>query len=240
MRELNSRCTAPATSSASIRGLIVRMEPRPGATDVEPNYLAAVEFDPPDFPWMFTPTVAGADGRLRPWCVLVVIDNSVVSPPHLTAGALLPVIDVPAGAVLMELPDLAESWAWAHAQVLTTESTPAALRAELNGAPDRQLSRLICPRRLEPGKRYCACIVPAFTVGVVRGLGGEPAADATLTPAWTAAKSARSTDLRLPVYFHWEFVTGPQGDFESLARALRAVQVRCERSRRRKDVHRRC
>jgi hypothetical protein len=201
--------------------LIVRMEPRSGATDVEPNYLAAVEFDPPDFPWMFTPTMAGADQRLRPWCVLVVVDNSVVAAPHLTSGALLPVIDVPAGAVLTELPDLAESWAWAHTQVLTTESTPTALRAELNGAPDRQLSRLICPRRLEPGKRYCACIVPAFAVGVVRGLGGVPAEDATLTPAWTAANTSSPGDLRLPVYFHWEFVTGPQGDFESLARALK-------------------
>jgi hypothetical protein len=199
--------------------LIVRMEPRPGATDVEPNYLTAVEFDPPDFPWMFTPAKAGTDERLRPWCVLVVVDSSVVPPPRLVAGALLPVITVPAGAVLTELPNLAESWAWAHTQVLTTESTADALRTELNGAPDRQLSRLICPRRLEPGKRYCACIVPAFAVGVVRGLGGEPAADATLAPAWTTAASP--DDLRLPVYFHWEFVTGPQGDFESLARALK-------------------
>ena len=166
--------------------LIVRMEPRPGATDVEPNYLAAIEFDPPDFPWMFTPAAAATGERLRPWCVLVVVDNSVVSPPHLVPGAPLPVIDVPGGAILTELPDLDESWAWAHTQVLTTESTPAALRVELNGAPDRQLSRLLCPRRLEPGRRYCACLLPAFAVGVVRGLGGVPADDATLTPAWTS------------------------------------------------------
>ncbi|MGH7459794.1 MAG: hypothetical protein ACREMA_02040, partial [Longimicrobiales bacterium] len=197
--------------------LIVRMEPRPGATDVEPNYLVAVEFDPPDFPWMFTPSAANGN-KLRPWCVLAVVDTSVVNPPHLDAGMPLPVIDVPGSAVLTELPDLIESWAWAHTQVFTTESTPVALRAELNGAPDRQLSRLVCPRRLEPGKRYCACLLPAFAVGVVRGLGGAPEDDATLAPAWAITTT---TDLRLPVYYHWEFVTGPQGDFESLARALK-------------------
>ena len=205
--------------------LIVRMEPRANATDVEPNYLAAIEFDPPDLPWLFTPAAAPPGDRLRPWCVLLVVDNAVVAPPHLEAGRPLPVLDVPAFAVLIELPDLTESWAWAHTQVLTAETTPATLRAELKVAPDRQLSRLICPRRLEPAKRYCACLVPAFAVGVQRGLGGTPADDTTLTPAWTLTSL---TDVRLPVYFHWEFATGPQGDFESLARTLRPYK--CEAS----------
>ena len=35
--------------------LIVRCVPRPRSTDVEPNYFAQIEFDPPDFPWLFTP-----------------------------------------------------------------------------------------------------------------------------------------------------------------------------------------
>jgi hypothetical protein len=197
--------------------LIVRMEPRPNTTDVEPNYVAAIEFDPPDLPWLFTPAAAAPGDRLRPWCVLVVVDSAVIAPPHLERGLPLPVIDVPAAHVLTELPDLAESWAWAHTQVLTTGSTQEALRAELNGVAERQLSRIVCPRRLEPAKRYCACLVPAFSVGVQRGLGGAPADDATLAAAWTLAAT---TDVRLPVYFHWEFATGPQGDFESLARAL--------------------
>ena len=202
--------------------LIVRMEPRPASTDVEPNYVPAIEFDPPDFPWLFTP-VAPEGAKLRPWCVLVVVDSAIVSPPHLVSGAPLPVIEVPAAVIVTQLPDLEESWAWAHTQVLTTESSAAALQVELEGAPNRQLSRLLCLRRLEPGKRYCACLVPAFSVGVVRGLGGVPASDATLAPAWTPDTA---TDVRLPVYYHWEFATGPQGDFESLARALRPFK--CE------------
>src|SRR5689334_1709805 len=33
---------------------IVRTEPRPNSTDFEPNYFPAIEFDRPDFPWLFT------------------------------------------------------------------------------------------------------------------------------------------------------------------------------------------
>jgi hypothetical protein len=202
--------------------MIVRLEPRASATDVEPNYVAAIEFDPPDFPWMFTPAAAAPGDHLRPWCVLIVVDSALVGLPHLERGAPLPVIDVPGGVMLTELPDLAESWAWAHTQVLTAQATTDALHAELSGAPNRNLSRIVCPRRLEPGKRYCACLVPAFAVGVIRGLGGTPADDATLTPAWSLTST---DDLRLPIYFHWEFATGPQGDFESLARALKPFKV---------------
>src|SRR5207247_1240170 len=42
---------------------------------------------------------------------------------------------------------------------------------------------------------------------------------ATLAPAW----SGTAADLELPVYFHWEFSTGPAGDFESLARKLKPL-----------------
>ncbi len=34
---------------------IVRTEPRPQSSDFEPNYFPAIEFDRPDFPWLFTP-----------------------------------------------------------------------------------------------------------------------------------------------------------------------------------------
>src|SRR4030095_3038139 len=46
---------------------IVRTDPQPFATKFESNFFAAVEFDRPDFPWMFTPASANAQGRLRPW-----------------------------------------------------------------------------------------------------------------------------------------------------------------------------
>src|ERR1700752_1270418 len=44
---------------------IVRTEPRAQSTDFEPNYFPAIEFDRPDYPWLFTPGKADASGRLR-------------------------------------------------------------------------------------------------------------------------------------------------------------------------------
>ena len=50
------------------REMIVRTEPRNWITNVEPNYLAFIEFYDEDFPWRYTP--AHPDGqRLRPWLV---------------------------------------------------------------------------------------------------------------------------------------------------------------------------
>jgi hypothetical protein len=64
--------------------------------------------------------------------------------------------------------------------------------------------------------------VPAFEPGRLRGLGlagdGSSAEMNTLAPAWTAQGVA---PVVLPVYYHWEFSTGPAGDFEYLARRLR-------------------
>jgi hypothetical protein len=39
---------------------VVRVEPRHRTTDFEPNYLPGIEFDRPDFPWLFTPAKADA------------------------------------------------------------------------------------------------------------------------------------------------------------------------------------
>jgi hypothetical protein len=196
--------------------LIIRTDPRPASTDVEPNYFPLIEFDPPDFPWLFTPAKSGTNDRLRPWCVLVVVDLAVVDAPRAEAGHPLPVIVVPSGVVAVELPDLDESWAWAHTQAIAPAGA-VNLATELATKPAMNVSRIVSPRRLEPGKRYAACLVPAFDVGVARGLGDTPALDGTTGPAW---KLDTTNDVRLPVYFHWEFATGPAGDFEELARRL--------------------
>ena len=200
--------------------LIVRTDPRPGSTDVEPNYFAGIEFDPPDLPWMFTPASAGTNQRLRPWLVLVCVDTSAVAAPHLASGpdrGPLPVIEVPADAVARELPDLSESWAWAHTQVAVESGAGRVTSDQLHAEPTLNVSRIVCPRRLEAGKRYAACLVPAFDVGVERGrTGGQPTV-VTAGPAWDVTNPRR---LTLPVYYHWEFATGPAGDFEELARRL--------------------
>jgi len=198
--------------------LIVRLTPRANSTNVESNYFAAIEFDPPDFPWMFTPAKTGGQDRLRPWLVLIVVDQAVVARPRTEPRRPLPVLVVPAAVAAQELPNLTESWAWAHTQVVTSQTSGAAIESELAAKPNLNVSRLVCLRRLEPNKKYYACLVPAFDLGVQRGLGDEPAPNGTLQPAWNVASPG---DVRLPVYFHWEFATGPEGDFESLARKLK-------------------
>lgn len=204
---------------------IIRSEPRPNSTDSEPNYLAAIEFDNPELPWLFTPARANSQDRLRPWLVLVVVETSGadrVATPAVERARPLPFILLSAAQVSRQLPDLEQSWAWAHSQLMVEQGVTArtweADVAALGDDPDLNLSRIICPTRLKPMTSYMACLVPAFDQGRVRGLGGTPDAAATLAPAW---KPLEPADLILPVYFHWDFATGPEGDFESLASELK-------------------
>src|ERR1035441_5552228 len=52
--------------------IVIRTEPRPSTSNFEPNYLAGIEFDTPDFPWLFTPAGAAGD-RLLPWLALIAL-----------------------------------------------------------------------------------------------------------------------------------------------------------------------
>lgn len=200
---------------------IVRLTPRRDASNVEPNYLVAVDFDEPDFPWMLTPAAANLLGQLRPWLALVVVEDRPGVSVGVKAGAPLPQLTIESGAQ-HELPNLVDSWAWAHTQLLVAEGSGAEAAPALASDPDRHVSRLLCPRYLRPDARWIACLVPAFDAGVTRGLGQVPA-PADLKPAWTDQDS-----ITLPVYFHWTFGTGPQGDFESLARRLQPFVVTSE------------
>ena len=206
--------------------LVVRTEPRPGALDFEPNYMAAVDFDPPELPWLFTPTGPDAKGRVPPWMVLVVLDRERVEPPRPRPNSPLPVVKLPGSLPDTELPDLADSWAWAHVQRVMPPDDPAGEDArELLESPDLNVSRLVAPRRLAPSRRWLACVVPAFDAGVDAGLGRKRRdPEAPLAPAWSSGRS----DLELPVYFHWEFDTGLAGDFEFLARRLTPVRASAE------------
>jgi hypothetical protein len=93
------------------------------------------------------------------------------------------------------LPDLAESHLWAHAQV--TGSSKANLKSALESQPARNISRLLCPRRLDAGTEYIACVVPAFEVGRKAGLNADVEASDTLTPAWGAGAAVER--ITLPV-----------------------------------------
>ncbi|MGV8977821.1 MAG: hypothetical protein ACOH17_07240 [Cellulomonas sp.] len=187
---------------------IIRTEPRNLTMNFEPNYLAAIEFDQPDFPWLFTPALPNGD-RLRPWLALIVLKDGEYDSPAVAPNPL-PVIDVTAMAALQALTD---SWNWAHAQI----SADADLTTAMAGNPAATISRLLCPRRLDPETSYTAFLVPAFDIGREAGLGTDVSAVVSATPAWSALTPA---PLRLPVYYRFEFRTSDAGDFESLVRKL--------------------
>ena len=198
---------------------IVRTEPPRFARNVTPDQFVAIEFDAPDLPWMFTPARADGQDRLRPWLVLVVVAAQDGVDVEVDRDRPLPqlVIEAPATPGI-ELPDLSESWAWAHSHIVES-AAPTSVADHLADHPDQNVSRLLCPRRLEPDRDYLACLVPAFETGRLAGLGRPVPEAATTTPAWGATGGVGAS-IRLPLYFHWSFRTGPAGDFESLARRL--------------------
>jgi hypothetical protein len=205
---------------------IIRTEPHAHMTDFEPNYFPAIEFDRPDFPWLFTPASPDSARRLRPWICLIVVPRERAT-LKTNPQRPLPAIT----CALEDLPDLDQSWAWAHAQIVASQSaTPdpsphATLQKLLHDHPERTLSRLLAPRRLDPNTAYYACLVPTYDVGRKAGLGEPitPEDEQTLKPAWV--KNAAPGPVTLPVFFQWEFRTGLAGDFESLARRLKAQSL---------------
>ncbi len=196
-----------------VRGIdsaqVVRRYPAPGTMTAEETVLAHLELDRPEMPWAFS--AAPPAGGLRPWLTLVVVERSAVGWDP--GSGLLPVLRVPLG----QLPPLTDVHLWAHAQA-PQSSNGAGLEVRLSPeyAPVN-LSRLLSPRVLTQDTDYLAALVPTTDVGVRGGLG---LTGGTLDPAWT---SSSEDPVRLPVYDSWEFRTGPDGDFATLALRLDGV-----------------
>jgi len=203
---------------------VIKTEPRDSTVNFEPNYLCGIEFDSPDLPWLFTPAAPVGD-RLQPWLVLIAVKPDEFNLPSI-APHPLPALDV---LKIAALPDLADSWNWAHVQV----SGDAELADALANAPGAVISRLLCPRRLDAETSYTAFLVPAFEIGRQAGLGQDVSGITTADPAWTKATAA---PLRLPIYYQFQFHTSDAGDFESLVRALTPTVLPAEVGQRPLDV----
>ncbi|WP_137144266.1 hypothetical protein [Mycolicibacterium sp. CR10] len=184
---------------------IIRRHPVPGTVNAEPGDLAHIEFDRPDLPWQFTPTGPRSDGNLPPWLRLVVVEADAATFTERTADRLATL-----RVAASELPPPDDAWAWAHAQVLGAD---VAVGLDEN-EPARNLSRLLCPRRLTEDKDWIACVVPVFQAGKEAALAGA-ASTTTLGYSWTAGG-----DVTLPVYDSWRFHTGRDGEFATLAGRL--------------------
>ncbi|MBM6583139.1 hypothetical protein ILT44_23335 [Microvirga sp. BT689] len=196
---------------------VVRMVPQPNSHNAEPNYLVHIEFAHPDMPWLFSPEAPDDHNHLTPWINLIVLEEVDGSPLVMRPGSPNPTVRVDPGS----LPNLNESWAWAHVQVVT-DGSPAELVKDWERNRGRIVSRLVCPRRLEPNRRWLACVVPTFSVGAQAGLHapGEALDRGASGLTW---KVDSAEPVELPVLHHWRFGTGPAGDFETLAQKLKGA-----------------
>ncbi|MEO7845955.1 MAG: hypothetical protein ABIR82_11500 [Nocardioides sp.] len=187
---------------------ILRVFPSDGEHAAEPNYLASVEFDSPELPWLVSLSV---DKPTRPWIALVVVPFT----PGCYAdrpGSMLPWLFAKAS----DLPPSDETHLWAHAQ-----AQGGADLVSRNPADGRAtLSRLVCPSRLQPSTRYLAAVVPTYHAGVLAALRQNPKG-AGDKASWGGGAGS----VELPIYHQWRFTTGAAGDFEDLARQLKAVDA---------------
>lgn len=202
------------------RDMVVRTEPRQGITNVEPNYLAFIEFYDEDFPWRYTPARPEGD-RLRPWLFLLVLKEDEFERDDRRLP--LPVLKVKSGSAL---PPADETWLFAHVhteqdiapgELSDLEKYLKSLQAAVTTDPDKIYSRLLSPRHLEPNSAYHAFLIPTFEVGRLAGLGQATSGIPAQKPAWDAATNG----VELPFYFEWNFSTGEKQDFESLVELLK-------------------
>ncbi len=211
---------------------VIRTDPNNWITNFEGNYLPAVDFCDPDFPWRYTPAAPDPSGlKLRPWITLIVLAASEFETGQDVSTRPSAYINVTDTSVF---PAAGELWAWAHVHVndlLTanadqlvdadmTEVLPK-LQTILAASSDAAYSRLMCPRRLADNTGYTAFVVPTFETGRLAGLGLDPtgAPDATFS-AW-AEYAGRPQPSSFPVYYQWYFRTGTGGDFEYLVSLLK-------------------
>jgi hypothetical protein len=227
--------------------VVFRTEPRNWITNFEPNFLAHVEFYDEDLPWRYTPAGPDASGlRLRPWLVLVVLEEGEFEEGTNLDGKQLPYITVDD---LSLFPPADGLWAWAHTHVnRDLAASPdefvaadmagvlARLRSTLDANPDLGFARIVCPRQLGDNRAYHAFLLPTFETGRLAGLGLDPegAPHATFS-AWESY-GGREDPASFPIYSRWYFRTGTQGDFEFLVRLLQPKPVDARVGRRDFDV----
>lgn len=212
---------------------VLKTTPPAGEQQYSPLLLPSIEFSEEDLPWRYSPQQALLpSGQKAPWCFLLTLKEEEFTALPQGSGPL-PAIQV---KNLSVFPDPAQTWLWGHVQVnqaLTTSPTVLVTNAQsqafVDGAlkqnPDLAFSRLLSPRKLDANATYHAFLVPAYETGRLAGLGQpfSPVPTATLT-ALTSSWSGTGSKA-FPVYYQWQFRTGDDGDFESLARRMQAQQL---------------
>lgn len=178
---------------------ILRRVPEDGANVFAPYNLAFVEFYEEDFPWRFSPFKAEAQ-KLKPWLFLValkkgeftILEGTDASDPTLRHLQFKPGV----GPQIDKLQD--EIHLWAHVQTANPDN-------QIVKDPDGTISRILCPRKLEPDTAYEAFLIPTYEA-----------------PAPT----------KHLIFHSWRFQTNNEPDFEYLASLLEPRTMPVEFGRR--------
>ena len=193
-------CTAPAQVLGLDAGEVQRCFPRDGTRDHEPNLFAHVELRSADLPWRFTPG-GPVGGKLRPWLVLVVVEDGAQATLATRTGGALPVLTAP----VAELPSLADSWAWAHVQLAIDDAPPDDLAAPLR----RRAAALPRPARLPAPARAPAQLHRLPRAGIRRRprCRARPGRERAARRSPTRGPQTMQ-QVTLPVYHSWHFRCG--------------------------------
>jgi hypothetical protein len=205
------------------RRVISKMAPAADTQNFEESLTPFIEFSEPDLLWRFSTRKAADNKNWLPWLSLILLkaagdqEEGEFTFLRNHNPELPPRIRLEPHAVL---PDLRESWRWAHVHLLELENTSSAqISNTIKQSPKKAVCRLLSPRRLEPETKYHAFLVPAYRTGLEAALGfSDGTEDRTLLSWDTPAEGAGKT---LPYYHQWEFRTGTKGDFEYLVRILK-------------------
>jgi hypothetical protein len=206
--------------------IISRVAPAPGTNNFETSLVPFIEFSEPDFLWRFSSLQINGKNWI-PWLALIVLksenneEEAEFEKIQSSKKELPWQIQLKPNAIL---PDLKESWRWAHVYKTDVENTsPEQLAKSIKKAPKKAVCRMLCPRKLKPQTRYHAFLVPAFKIGAeaAMGISGQTE-DRTLLTWETPADGAGKT---IPYYFDWEFGMGAGGDFENLVRKLKPREL---------------
>ncbi len=202
--------------------IVSRVAPSPNTGNFETSLVPFIEFSEPDFLWRFS-SLQVAGNNWIPWLTLIVLktennqEEAEFEKVENSNKELPPQIQLKQSAIL---PDLKQSWRWAHVYKSDLEgATPEQLANSIKKAPKKAVCRLLCPRKLKPQTRYHAFLVPTFKIGAEAAMGiTSQNPDRTVFTWETPADGAGKT---IPYYFDWEFGTGAGGDFENLVRKLK-------------------
>jgi hypothetical protein len=203
--------------------VISRVAPSPNTDNFEPALTPFVEFSEPDFLWRFSSLQTPDKKNWIPWITLIILktengqEEGEFVKVQQTDKALPPKIQLKPNAIL---PDLKESWRWAHVHKLDiADSSDGQIFKSIQSAPGKVVCRLLSPRKLKPQVRYHAFLVPAFKIGAEAALGIINGVEDRKALTWEDPATGAGTVL--PYYYDWEFGTGTEGGFEYLVKKLK-------------------